>query len=165
MTHKTEILKDLANRKLNITREFSAPVEKVWRAWTESDLLDKWWAPKPWKTETKSMDFKSGGTWIYYMAGPNGEKSYCRVDFNDVAPKNSFAATSSFADEDGNINKDFPSMHWHNEFKATPTGSKVEIAITFDSDDDLQKIVAMGFEAGFTMGLGNLDELLATQEV
>lgn len=62
-THKTEIVKDLANKSLVITRDFSAPVAKVWKAWTESKLLDQWWAPKPWKTETKSMDFRNGGYW------------------------------------------------------------------------------------------------------
>jgi len=63
MTNKTEILKDLTNRKLNVTRAFSAPVEKVWRAWTEAEQLDKWWAPRPWKAITKTMDFTPGGFW------------------------------------------------------------------------------------------------------
>ena len=42
MTNNTLITKDLANKKLHVTREFGAPVEKVWKAWTESELLDKW---------------------------------------------------------------------------------------------------------------------------
>ncbi len=35
-----------------ITREFSASQAEVWKAWTESHLLDQWWAPKPWKAVT-----------------------------------------------------------------------------------------------------------------
>lgn len=163
MTHNTAITKDLANKKLHVTREFNAPLEKVWRAWTESNLLDKWWAPKPWKTETQSMDFTDGGLWLYCMVGPNGEKAYCRVDFTTINPKQSFSAVSSFADEHGNIDDNSPRMYWLNRFIATETGTKVEVTITFDSDADLQKIVAMGFEGGFSMGLGNLDELLQEQ--
>ncbi len=49
MKNETIISKDLANKKLHITRHFTAPIEKVWKAWTESELLDKWWAPRPWK--------------------------------------------------------------------------------------------------------------------
>src|SRR5689334_3558290 len=124
MTHETKIEKDANNRQLNITREFSAPVEKVWKAWTEAEQLDKWWAPRPWKAVTKSMDFKVGGTWLYYMAGPEGDKHYCRVDFTEITQGKSFSATASFCDEEGNINKDFALMYWENNFSATATGSK-----------------------------------------
>ena len=50
---KMQINKDVDNKKMTITRSFDAPVSDVWRAWTESKLLDQWWAPKPWKAETK----------------------------------------------------------------------------------------------------------------
>ena len=56
-TLETKITRDPSGKKLIVTREFNAPLEKVWRAWTESSLLDEWWAPRPYKTETKSMDF------------------------------------------------------------------------------------------------------------
>ena len=161
MTHETKIVKDENNRQLNITREFSAPVEKVWKAWTEAELLDKWWAPRPWKAITKTMNFKVGGFWLYCMAGPNGEKAWCRVDFTAIDEGKSFSATATFCDENGVIDKNFPPMHWQNEFNATATGSKVDIVISFDSETELEQIVKMGFKEGFTMGLGNLDELLA----
>ncbi|MDQ3073423.1 MAG: SRPBCC domain-containing protein, partial [Bacteroidota bacterium] len=67
--HQTKIQKDAKNNRLQITREFAAPVEQVWNAWTNSEILDLWWAPKPWKTETKSMNFSVGGRWLYSMAG------------------------------------------------------------------------------------------------
>jgi hypothetical protein len=52
-------------------------------------------------------------------------------------------------------------MHWHTEFSATAAGSMINVTISFDKEADLKTIVEMGFEAGFTMGLGNLDEVLA----
>jgi len=161
MTNKTLISRDLGNKKLHITREFNAPANKVWQAWTDSSLLDKWWAPKPWQAITKSIDFQPGGSWLYCMAGPAGEKAWCRVDFKTVATEKSFTADSAFCDEEGIINSDFPIMHWRCEFAATGTGAKVEITITFDDDASLEKILGMGFEGGFTMAHGNLDELLA----
>lgn len=161
MTKNTLINKDLTNKKLHITREFDAPVEKVWRAWTESSILDTWWAPRPWKAETKSMDFSEGGFWLYCMAGPNGEKAWCRVDFKSITPQQTFSSVARFCDEDGNPDNSFPSMYWLNSFEATEKGSRAVIEISFDSEADLEKIIAMGFEAGFTMALGNLDEVLA----
>lgn len=160
MTNKTEILKDLANKKLNITRAFNAPVEKVWQAWTDSTVLDKWWAPKPWRAITKNMDFSVGGHWLYCMAGPNDEKAWCIVHFTAIEPGKSFAATSDFCDENGNIDPNFPRMNWLNVFKSTEVGSMMEITISFNKEGDFEKIIAMGFEGGFTMGLNNLDELL-----
>ena len=158
---ETVISKDLANKKLFIEREFEAPLEQVWKAWTESSLLDQWWAPKPWKAKTKSMDFREGGTWLYSMIGPNGEESFCRADFQTIVPQKQFVAVDSFCDENGNKTNEFPSMHWKNDFMETASGTKVEVELTFATEADLEKIVEMGFKEGFTAAHGNLDELLA----
>lgn len=162
MTNNTLITKDLPNRKLHVVRAFNAPVEKIWKAWTEKDLLDKWWAPRPWRAETKTIDFKTGGLWLYCMVSPDNaaEKHWCLVNIKTVVPQQRFTSVANFCDEDGNINPDFPNMYWAVEFKATETGTKVEVELSFDSDAGMQTIVGMGFEGGFTMALGNLDELL-----
>ncbi|HYG14458.1 MAG TPA: SRPBCC domain-containing protein, partial [Bacteroidia bacterium] len=65
---------DKANRKIKVTREFAAPLSQVWEAWTNSQVLDQWWAPKPWKAKTKTMNFTEGGYWLYAMVGPEGEE-------------------------------------------------------------------------------------------
>jgi uncharacterized protein YndB with AHSA1/START domain len=161
MKHETKFTKDPAGRKLHVTRAFDAPVENVWKAWTRQDILDQWWAPHPWKTETKSLDFKPGGLWHYSMVGPNGDRHWCRVEFSAIEPQHSFKATSGFCDEHGVPNNTLPLMHWHTEFSATAAGSMINVTISFDKEADLKTIVEMGFEAGFTMGLGNLDEVLA----
>ena len=159
--NETRITKDLAGKKLKVIREFQAPVALVWKSWTESALLDKWWAPRPWRAETKSLDFREGGMWLYAMKGPDGTTAWCRVDFKTIIPGKSFTSENSFCDENGNINSSFPRMRWFVEFNPTATGSQVDVLIAFDDEAAMQKIIDMGFEAGFTMGLGNLDELLA----
>jgi uncharacterized protein YndB with AHSA1/START domain len=62
---KTEITTNLELATFQAKREFASNISLVWRACTEADLLDKWWAPAPWKCETKMMDFREGGKWIY----------------------------------------------------------------------------------------------------
>ena len=160
-THKTEIVKDLSNKTLLITREFAAPLAKVWTAWTDSELLDQWWAPKPWKAETKIMSFKNGGYWLYCMVGPDGSRHWARADYSAIMPEKQFSVVDCFCDESGNPNQETPSMNWVNKFMETPAGTKVEITIKFASVADLEKIIEMGFQEGFTMAHGNLDELLA----
>lgn len=158
--NRLRINKDAANKKIMVTREFDAPVAEVWKSWTSSEILDTWWAPKPWKAETKKMDFRAGGMWLYAMVGPAGERHWSRADFETVDPGKSFTATDYFCDENGN-KTDSASMHWKNNFNASSTGTTVEIEITFDSEEGMKKFLDMGFEQGFAMGLENLDEVLA----
>jgi uncharacterized protein YndB with AHSA1/START domain len=160
MKHQAEFLKDENGKQLHVTREFNAPVEKVWQAWTTAELLDKWWAPRPWTNHTKSMDFREGGRWLYSMTGPQGEKHWSLLDYKTIVPQQSFIGVDAFCDEEGNKNSGFPGSEWNNLFKATATGSKVEITITYPDEAALQQMVEMGFKEGFSMGLTNLDELL-----
>lgn len=160
-TNRTEITKDLENKKLNVTRHFNAPVEKVWRAWTEPELLDKWWAPKPWRTETKSMNFAEGGMWLYSMVGPEGERHWSKANYLAINPEQSFTGIDGFCDEEGNTDTSLPLMTWHVNFLPTDNGTNVLVEITFETEEALNTIVEMGFEEGFTSAHGNLDELLA----
>jgi uncharacterized protein YndB with AHSA1/START domain len=159
--NKAIFSKDPANKKVYVAREFAAPVDKVWKAWTESELLDKWWAPKPWRMETKTMDFSVGGAWHYAMVSPEGEKHWSQADFTTIDPKNSFSHNGRFTDEYGTKDSNMLSNRWVIVFLPTKTGSKVEVELTFDTTEGFEKLIQMGFEGGFSMGLSNLDELLA----
>ena len=158
--NQTILSKDIENKRIKVVREFAAPVKDVWEAWTDASLLDQWWAPKPWKAITKSMDFREGGHWLYYMSGPDGEQIWNRVDFITIDAQKSLITDSYFCDEAGNNNFMIPVMHWKNQFHTTAEGSKVEMEITFTEAGGIEKIVEMGFEEGFTAALENLDEIL-----
>jgi uncharacterized protein YndB with AHSA1/START domain len=163
--NETVITKDEAKKQMKVIRKFDAPLEIVWKAWTESKLLDQWWAPKPWKARTKSMDFKPGGTWLYAMEGPEGEQHFARMDFKSITAPKSYAAVDSFCDENGVINEDLPGMQWNTQFSSTGSGTTVEVVLTFSSEEQMEKLIEMGFKEGFTMAHGNLDELLEKQTV
>lgn len=160
---QTNVVKDLKNKKITITREFDAEPELVWLTWTEPELLDQWWAPKPWHTETTSMDFKEGGSWLYAMVGPNNERHWARFDFTKVVIQKSFEGVDYFCDEKGVKNTEFPETHWYNEFHPTATGTKVVVMLSSTSEGALEKLIEMGFEQGFTMALGNLEQYLKAQ--
>jgi len=152
---------DKQNNKVMVTREFAASLTKVWAAWTERELLDEWWAPKPWKTRTKSMNFKDGGHWLYAMVGPEGEVHWCRADFKSISPMNSFKVDEAFCDENGIITKEFPIASWYCKFSESANKTIVDIEIQYESLADLEKYIEMGIKEGFTLAIGNLDELLA----
>lgn len=160
MSNETKIEKDPSGKKLVITRSFDATVDRVWKAWTEAELLDKWWAPRPYRAETKSMEFKVGGTWMYAMVSPDGAKQWCRVDYTAIEEGRSFSANNAFCDEDGNVSE-LSVGRWTNRFESSGNKTNAVMELAFDNEEDLERIVAMGFKEGFSMGLSNLDELLA----
>jgi len=158
---QTIITKDVTENILVVTRTFHAPRTKVWQAWTTSDSLEKWWAPKPWQAVTKSFDFSPGGHWHYYMSGPAGEKHWGKVDYESITPEENFTAKDSFCDEDGNQDTRVGAMHWKVEFRDLGGPTDVIVTITFANGNDMSKVIEMGFEEGFKMALDNLEELLA----
>ena len=160
MTNNFVFEKDIASKKIHVVRQFNAPIEKVWKAWTDPDILEKWWGPKPWVAKTKSMDFKVGGAWLYAMEGPEGQKHWSYVKFTAIEPGTRFAADSLFSDENGKAAPGAPVGHWDNKFVAVGDKTNVVVDLSFDQEADFKMLVEMGFEGGFTMGLNQLEELL-----
>lgn len=148
---------DKENKKIKVEREFAAPLENVWAAWTESEILDKWWAPKPWQTKTKSMDFREGGCWIYAMVGPGNETHWCIAEYKTINIRKNFSGLDAFCDEEGNINQEFPRSLWFVSFNENPGFTMVNIEVAYNELSDLEKIIEMGFKEGFTAALENLD--------
>ena len=87
---ESSIVKDLNEKSILVSREFEAPLADVWRAYTEAALLDQWWGPSPWRAETRQMNFKPGGYWLYAMVGPEGEKHWARMDYLAIDHHRSF---------------------------------------------------------------------------
>jgi uncharacterized protein YndB with AHSA1/START domain/uncharacterized glyoxalase superfamily protein PhnB len=154
---------DKSAQQITVKRSFNAPVDMVWKAWTEAEILDQWWAPKPWKTETKHMDFRVGGQWLYAMVGPEGDKHWNRVDYLEIQTGKYYSSDDAFCDEYGKVNTNMPRNRWENTFEAHGDETTVHIVISCDALEDLETIVNMGFKEGFTTGLENLDQYLAAQ--
>lgn len=153
-------VKDFANNKIVVTHFCDADQDTVWDMWTKAELLDLWWAPRPWKSETKSMNFKNGGRRIYAMVGPAGERHWAFGDYSNINPKSNYNMKDGFSDENGVVNTQMPQTDWKFEFVKSGSGIKVTI-VALAPAEDLKKLVEMGFEEGFTMALDHLDEELA----
>lgn len=151
---------DKNDNTIRVTREFAANRDLVWETWTNPEILDQWLAPKPYKAETLSMDFRAGGHWFYCMVGPDGDRHYCRADYGDVQPKEFYTAADGFTDENGKLNPEFPQSNWRNTFREADQHTVVEVLISYASLTDLEAVISMGFKEGYTMALENLDQYI-----
>lgn len=146
-------------RTITVERSFNAPLDPVWAAWTEADILCQWWAPKPYACTIVEMDFREGGRQRYYMEGPQGDRHHCWTEYRSIRPKTFFSAVDGFCDADGVKNTAMPETHWDIRFEEQGLTTVVRMTLTFASVEDLEKIIAMGFQEGFSVGLQQLEEL------
>ncbi len=152
------------NNTITIKREFNAIVSLVWDAYTISEILEQWWAPKPWNAKTKSMDFKEGGHWHYAMCGPAGEQHWAYTTYEIIDFQRMFTGIDSFADENAIINKELPQSKWDVSFKDNGEKTYVTTQISYESLEQLETIIKMGFKEGYTLAMESLDELLINQK-
>ncbi|MDO6388700.1 SRPBCC domain-containing protein [Pontibacter sp. BT731] len=152
------------NKTITVKREFAAELPLVWDAYTKSEILDQWWAPKPWKARTKTMDFREGGHWHYAMVGPEGEEHWALANYKSIDPKKRFTALDGFADAEGVVNPEMPQSKWEVSFTPKDEVTLVENLIVFDDLAQLETTIQMGFKEGLTMAMEGLDALLAAQK-
>lgn len=79
---------------LEISPLLQAPRAKIWKAWSQPELLKEWWCPQPWKTQVKAFEFYPGGAFHTLMTGPNGEESDNPGCFLDITPEHRIVSTS-----------------------------------------------------------------------
>lgn len=164
-TEKTQVIKDLKEKTIFVSREFDAPLLNVWRAFTERELLDQWWAPAPWRAETKSMNFSVGGYWLYAMVSPENQKHWGRMNYIAIDHHKHFDIEDYFCDENGTTNDQLPASKGRNTFTPTSTGTKVEFKMMYPTEADLKKIIEMGFEQGITMCFEQLSQLIKSNKI
>jgi uncharacterized protein YndB with AHSA1/START domain len=151
---------DKATKTALINREFDADLSLVWDAFTKQEILDQWWAPKPWSSKTKVMNFEVGGRRFYAMVSPEGQERWSIQKYISISPKNNFKFLNAFADADEN--PELPGSEWDLTFSEQNGKTKVSVSIYNESLERMEKMIEMGFKEGFTMTMKSLEELLAT---
>jgi uncharacterized protein YndB with AHSA1/START domain len=149
---------DKTAKTVFITREFDAEISLVWDAFTKQEILDQWWAPKPFESKTKVMNFKVGGRRFYAMVSPEGQEMWAIQKYTSITPKTNFKYLNAFADADENLQ--LPGSNWDLSFNEENGITKVNISIHNESLERMEKMIEMGFKEGFTMTLTELDNIL-----
>ena len=151
---------DKQAKTVSIVKEFAAGLDLVWDAYTRAELLDQWWAPKPWMSRTKVLDFRVGGRRFYAMVSPEGDERWAIQKYTSITPKTNFKFFNAFADE--YENPELPGSEWDLNFSEQDGTTKVSVSIYNESLERLERMIEMGFKEGTMSQMDNLEDLLAS---
>ena len=104
-----------------LTRVFNAPLELVWKAWTEAERLKHWWGPKGFTMRTCTMDFRPGGKFHYCLVDPNGDEMWGRFAYKKIVPRERIVYINSFSDAAGGVARHHQHEAWPLELWSTLT--------------------------------------------
>lgn len=155
-----EFVVNKETKTVTITKEFEAGLALVWDAYTKAELLDRWWAPKPFASRTKVMDFVVGGRRFYAMVSPEGQERWVVQRYKSITPKSNFQFFNTFADADENL--ELPGSDWDLNFSEQDGKTTVHVSIYNESLERLERMIEFGFREGTMAQLQNLEELLVT---
>ena len=96
-------------KELTITRTFDAPLELVWKGWTDPEYMKRWWGPKDFTAPFIKIDLRVGGTYLYCMQSSDGQEYWSTGVYREIVPLKRMVATDNFSDEKGNI---VPASHY-----------------------------------------------------
>jgi uncharacterized protein YndB with AHSA1/START domain len=86
------------DRELVLTRLIDAPREKVFKAWTDAELLKQWFAPLPWTTPVVEVDVRPGGSSMFVMRDPDGNDYPNKGVYLEVVENEKLVFTDAFTE-------------------------------------------------------------------
>src|SRR5512139_195336 len=158
-TSKTLTSKE-GDRVLLTEREFDAPRDLVYKAWTEAERLMQWWGPRTYPLDYCKVDLKVGGAWHYRMRGPAGEEAWGKAVYTEIDPPGRLVYDDYFSNAEG---AELPPPI-RIEFTFEDHGKKTVVRSrgTFASGEHLEQVLGMGMVEGMDETLDRLDEYLET---
>ncbi|MDQ1185805.1 SRPBCC family protein [Agrobacterium larrymoorei] len=152
---------ETARHELILMREIDAPPEKIFRAWTDPELLKQWFCPKPWGVSHAELDVRAGGSSIIVMKGPNGEEVENRGVYLEVVPNKKIVFTDAF--KSAWVPSDKPFMTGIVLLEPFGDGrTKYTAMARHWTEEDKQTHEAMGFHEGWGAAADQLEALVAT---
>ncbi|MBO9597268.1 MAG: SRPBCC family protein [Cohnella sp.] len=156
----TKLTAEPGKQVIEIEREFEAPRELVFEAFTDAELFAQWMGPKDLTMDLQLFEARDGGAWRYVSKAPNGgEFAFCGV-FHEVSAPERIVQTFEFLGlpERGHVTLETAT------FEALPGDrTRVKMESVFRSVADRDGMLQSGMEQGMNESIGRLAELLATR--
>ena len=135
-----------------ISREFDAPRERVWKAWTDVEQLKQWFSPKGFTVIAAKMDLRPGGSYHYGMRAPNGQEMWGKWVFREIKAPERLVLVNSFSDAAGGMTRHPMAPTWPREMISIFTfedagDGKTKVTINWAPHDATEEEIKT-FDAG-----------------
>jgi uncharacterized protein YndB with AHSA1/START domain len=154
--HETAIEADPQLPTIRITREFDAPVSKVFRAWIEPDLVGQWLGPKDLTTEFDAWELRTGGYYRYRQLREGEEVAAFYGSFHEVRPDSRLVQTFTYEGVPDGVSLDTATFEDIGDGR-----TRVTILSLVDSLVARDMILASGMDRGVREGYERLDAVLS----
>jgi uncharacterized protein YndB with AHSA1/START domain len=148
-------MSNLKDRTLTIEKTFNAPIKLVWEAWTQSEHIIKWWAPKGMDITVIEHDFKVGGKWKYAMPMPNGSEFISEGTYKEIVSMEKITTTADFKP----MTEDVEIQVF---FEANGEKTKFTFNVIHATPEYCKQQEEMGFYNGWGSTIERLETILGT---
>lgn len=156
-TPRAALVTRIGDRHLRLERMFDAPREKVWRAYTEPDLVARWWGRGN-PLDVEELDVRPGGHWRFLEHGPEGDSGF-EGRFSEAVPPERLAQTFDWDGMPGHPSAQTATFEDAGDGRTRFVGD-----VWFMQPEELDGMLASGMETGMNMGYAALDKVLASME-
>jgi uncharacterized protein YndB with AHSA1/START domain len=144
-----------SDREIVSERVFDAPRDRVFAAYTDPELIPRWWGPRRMTTTVDEMDFRPGGAWRFIAREPDGrEQGFCGV-YREIAPPERIVQTFEWEGMPGHVIVETAT------FEDLGERTRVTTTSLFHTTEERDGMLASGMEGGLTESHERLAELLA----
>ncbi len=155
-----------------MSRIFDAPRELVWKAWTEPEMVKKWWGPEHFTAPSIKVDLRVGGKYIFAMQGPAGSEwdrvMYSAGVYKEIVPNEKLVVTDYFSDSEGNMiepsaegqDPNFPKEMTVTVLFEEVENGKTKLSVIYPKPETAEQFEAMkksGMEDGWNSSLNKLE--------
>ena len=153
--NRTSVVAEPGVQQVVITREFDAPRALVFRAYTEPDLLTRWWGPRRLVNAVLELDVRDGGRWHIVQRETDGTAYGFRGVFHGTPTQDGIVQTFEFEGAPGHVSLETAT------FEERDGRTFMRNVAVYQSVADRDAMVEAGMEQGIVEGYERLDELLA----
>jgi len=147
-----------ADDQILITRDFDAPRELVYRAYTTPELVSRWWTAKRGEMKIAEIDLRVGGSWRFVMVTPDGQEVGFHGEYREIVPNERLVSTEAY---EGVPADEYPENATLNTATFEESDGRTTLTIRVEAPNKAVRdaIIASGMEAGLQDALDLLEEV------
>ena len=148
-----------AEDQILITREFDAPKELVYRAYTSPELVRRWWHANRGEVTTCEIDLRVGGTWRYVSVTPDGQEVGFHGEYREIVPNERLVSTETYEGVPENVSEEDATTVNTATFAEKDGRTVLTILVQAPNRTARDAIIESGMEAGLQDALDLLEEV------